>query len=203
MPTAPTHPIAVPPPINTNAPSPPRSPSQSPPTAPKSVAFDFSDPEISRDHHRQSRRGSDPRGYETDDSDSTLDDRRRASQPITSHYRHNSDRDRHRDHRDHHRDHHRDQDRDHDRDRDHDQDRESHRHRRHSTPNASSSRSAPEPIASPTPSNETIDLPDRFDKDGRRKPVKGEDPLADAFDDLVSGKGPAAKALKGLFGGGR
>jgi hypothetical protein len=53
---------------------------------------------------------------------------------------------------------------------------------------------------SPTDSDETIFLPDRFDKYGRKKPEKGEDLLADKLEELLSGKGSAGQLLKGLFG---
>ena len=46
---------------------------------------------------------------------------------------------------------------------------------------------------SPTLSDATVDLPPRFDKHGRRRPEKGDDPLADALEEILSGKGPAGK----------
>lgn len=58
---------------------------------------------------------------------------------------------------------------------------------------------------SPAESDATIDLPDRFDEQGRRIPDKGEDPIIDKIEELLSGKGSAGKYFKsltdGLFGG--
>lgn len=54
---------------------------------------------------------------------------------------------------------------------------------------------------SPVPSDATVDLPDRFYKDGRRKPQKGEDPLADTLDEVLGGRGPVGKIFKSLVGG--
>lgn len=59
---------------------------------------------------------------------------------------------------------------------------------------------------SPTPSDMTIDMPERFDQYGRRKPEKGEDPWADKFEDFLTGKGVAGalfERLAGGLGGGR
>ena len=62
---------------------------------------------------------------------------------------------------------------------------------------------------SPAHSDETIDLPERFDEYGR--PTKSEreqemDPLAAKIEDLLSGKGTAGKLIRsltdGLLGGG-
>ena len=49
--------------------------------------------------------------------------------------------------------------------------------------------------ASPA-SDETIDLPERFDSQGRKKAQPGEGFLADRLEGFLSGKGPARK----LFG---
>lgn len=62
-------------------------------------------------------------------------------------------------------------------------------------------------LRSPSPalSDTTIDMPERFDQYGKRKPQRGEDPLADTIEDLFSGKGAAGKLLgklTGVFGGG-
>lgn len=142
-------------------PSPSRSTSQ-PPQVSKSVAFDLTDSP------------HDP-GYETDDSDSTVE-------PYSSSHR---------------------GDRSHHRDRDHD----SHHHdrRRHSSsvpyppmphPSPASSRhrhhsSAPkhregrdQNKASESESDSTIDLPNRFDGQGRLLPER--DPAVDKFEDLVN-----------------
>lgn len=59
---------------------------------------------------------------------------------------------------------------------------------------------------SPAHSDATIDLPPRFDKDGRPKAQRGEDPIADKIEDFLAGKGSAGKLFKnltdGLLGGG-
>lgn len=59
---------------------------------------------------------------------------------------------------------------------------------------------------SPAHSDETVDLPPRFDKDGRPKAQRGEDPIADKIEDFLAGKGSAGKLFKnltdGLLGGG-
>ena len=55
-------------------------------------------------------------------------------------------------------------------------------------------------IPSPTSSDETIDLPDRFDKYGRRKPEKGDDPLADQLEEFLNGNGLAGRFLDRLTG---
>ena len=58
---------------------------------------------------------------------------------------------------------------------------------------------------SPASSEETIDLPDRFDQNGRRKAEKGDDPIAEKIQEILSGKGSAGKIFKnitdGLLGG--
>lgn len=68
---------------------------------------------------------------------------------------------------------------------------------------ASTSR-PPAPAASPAPSDETIDLPERFDKYGRKKPEADEDPSADRLDNILAGKGTTGKLfgnfVDGLFG---
>jgi len=46
-------------------------------------------------------------------------------------------------------------------------------------------------------SGETIDLPPRFDELGRRK---GDDPLADQLEDMLSGRGTAGKLFSRLAG---
>jgi hypothetical protein len=96
-------------------------------------------------------------------------------------------------------------------------DKKRHHHRRRSAdPTASStsaagpsdpprtSSRAPEPPVSPAPSDQTIDLPERFDKHGRKKPELGEDPLADKLDNILAGKGTTGKLfgnfVDGLFG---
>ncbi|KAL9590116.1 MAG: hypothetical protein Q9203_001097 [Teloschistes exilis] len=55
---------------------------------------------------------------------------------------------------------------------------------------------------SPTHSDVTVDLPERFDSKGRRIPDKGEDPLADKVEELLGGGGGGiGKFLKGFLGG--
>ena len=53
-------------------------------------------------------------------------------------------------------------------------------------------------------SDATVDLPPRFDDEGKKKSERGEDPVADRFEDIVSGKGAAGKVfgnfIDGLFG---
>jgi len=59
---------------------------------------------------------------------------------------------------------------------------------------------------SPAHSDATIDLPPRFDKNGRPKTQRGEDPIADKIEDFLAGKGSAGKLFRnltdGLLGGG-
>jgi len=55
---------------------------------------------------------------------------------------------------------------------------------------------------SPTGSNETIDLPDRFDEQGRRKPGRDNDPIADRIEEFLSGKGSVGGLFSRLTGGG-
>ena len=71
--------------------------------------------------------------------------------------------------------------------------RETHRHSR------TKDRGPPQPREpSPAHSDSTVDLPPRFDKDGRPKPQKGEDPIADKIEEFLSGKGSASKFLKNI-----
>lgn len=53
---------------------------------------------------------------------------------------------------------------------------------------------------SPTLSDATVDLPARFDQYGRRRPEKGEDPLADTLEELLNGNGPAGKLFTKFTG---
>lgn len=85
-----------------------------------------------------------------------------------------------------------------------------HHSRRRSADPTAAARSAPvnipgpHPAASPAPSDETIDLPARFDKSGRKKAQAGEDPIADRLDDILAGKGATGRLfgnfVDGLFG---
>jgi hypothetical protein len=54
--------------------------------------------------------------------------------------------------------------------------------------------------ASPA-SDATVDLPERFDKYGRKKPESGEDLLADKLEAFLAGKG-ATRVLFGNFADG-
>ncbi|KAL9602089.1 MAG: hypothetical protein Q9219_002085 [cf. Caloplaca sp. 3 TL-2023] len=84
-----------------------------------------------------------------------------------------------------------------------------HRHQHEAPPTAASNpesstntlvNSARSP--SPTYSDATIDLPQRFDERGRKIPEKGEDPLADKIEDLLGGGGGGfGKFMKGFLGG--
>lgn len=60
--------------------------------------------------------------------------------------------------------------------------------------------------ASPA-SDATVELPERFDKYGRRKTEPGEDFLADKLEEFLNGKGAARKLFgnfaDGLLGGTR
>lgn len=56
---------------------------------------------------------------------------------------------------------------------------------------------------SPTESDATIDLPDRFDKRGQKIPERGEDPIKDVMDDFLNGSGGGGfgKFVRGFLGG--
>lgn len=73
-----------------------------------------------------------------------------------------------------------------------------HHHHRSASQNDTMMRS---PSSSPTLSDTTVDLPPRFDQHGRRRPEKGDDPLADALEDMLSGKGPAGRLFSKFTGG--
>ena len=100
--------------------------------------------------------------------------------------------------------------------------RRHHRRRKSHDPSSSSataSSSRPQPLPpQPQPdvdrnatlspaSDDTVDLPERFDKQGRRKLVPGEDPLADKLEDILAGKGLGRRLFgnfaDGLLGGSR
>ena len=71
------------------------------------------------------------------------------------------------------------------------------RHRRHHRSHSQDERKR---IPSPAESDATIDLPPRFDQYGRKKPEKGDDPLADKIEEFLSGKGKGGKWLSKLMG---
>ena len=50
-------------------------------------------------------------------------------------------------------------------------------------------------------SDETIDLPERFDQDGGKKAERGGDPLAGKIEDVLSGKGTAGRIFQKFAGG--
>lgn len=74
------------------------------------------------------------------------------------------------------------------------------RRRRHHRHRRSRSHDGYARSPSPTGSDATIELPDRFDEQGRKKPERGEDPLADKIDEFLSGKGKGGKWLSKLLG---
>ena len=170
----------------------PRSSSQPAPGS-KNVAFDLGS-EGSRmsspDARRHRRRGETTRGYEAEDeSESTLDGRDKrypTHHPISET---ESDPERSAGHTKHRRRH-------------PGNDRSNADHRQH-RPRRSSKR---QPAArdggraSPAGSDTTIVLPDRFDKEGRKKPERGDDAMADILEDLIAGKGPGGKYFKKIFG---
>lgn len=172
------------------------SPPSPPPSSPrKSVQFSekpevstFSDPipiepeAVSPERHHHRHRHSHSRGYEAeDDTDSTPDDSRRRNQESSA--------------------------------RSHEAEdaingNEKRRHRRRRSRDPSSSQREPssldrprERVASPADSEATVDIPARFDDKGRKKAAQGDDPLADKFDELLSGKGAAGKVLGNFFDG--
>lgn len=55
---------------------------------------------------------------------------------------------------------------------------------------------------SPTSSDSTVDLPQRFDEHGRPVPDSGGDPLVEKIQDLFSGNGTVGRILQSLGGGG-
>jgi hypothetical protein len=195
QPRAPSPPPPIPP-LNPSAATvtPPRSSSQ-PAPAPKNVAFDLGSEASqisSPDLRRHKRRGEMNRGYEAeDDSESPLDGRDKrypTHHPVSETESDPEQSSRRRRHR---------RNRPHDEDRHHDDSR-----RTRSSRSSRSGRDRDGRTFSPYDSDATVELPERFDKDGRKKPEKGEDPIADALDDLFSGKGAGGKYLKKIFGGG-
>ncbi len=59
-------------------------------------------------------------------------------------------------------------------------------------------------MTSPADSDATVELPPRFDENGRRKTEGDLDPLASKVEEILAGKGAAGKVfgnfLDGLFG---
>lgn len=95
--------------------------------------------------------------------------------------------------------------------RDYDSETDSSHDGRHSSRHHKSDRrqrSAPrdDSTPSPAPSEETVDLPERFDEDGRPKPGTDENPLADTIQGFLGGKSSVGKMFltltDGLIGGG-
>ena len=80
------------------------------------------------------------------------------------------------------------------------------RHRRSKRSSGHRGRQDDSRTPSPAHSDETIDLPARFDPSGRKKPERGEDLISDKIEDFLSGKGSAGKLFKsltdGILGGG-
>lgn len=157
----------------------------------------------------RSRRRRRDRGYEAgDDTDSTADDQRRRNRGLdpgtaerepdrkdegTRHHRRRRSHDPSSSSR-------RDRDRDGERDRDRDRDG--------SRATNGSSRTKDKGKQRQTEdggdSDATEELPARFDNAGHKKTERGEDPVADRLEDLISGKGAAGKVfgnfVDGLFG---
>lgn len=73
-----------------------------------------------------------------------------------------------------------------------------HRRRRHRSHDPSAQRRTGSPDS--VNSSETVELPPRFDQEGRKVPERGEDPLADKIEDLLNGKGVAGGIFKRLTG---
>jgi hypothetical protein len=200
IPIATTTPSHVYPPPDDRLPDPASSPRHSqtspPPSSPrKSVQFSekpevstFSDPvpidseAVSPERHHHRHHHSHSRGYEAeDDTDSTPDDSRRRTQEQST------------------------------RSRDIEEatnGNEKRRHRRRRSHDPGSSHREPssrdrsiERVTSPADSEATVDIPARFDEKGRKKSEPGDDPLADKFEDMLSGKGAAGKVLGNFFDG--
>lgn len=55
---------------------------------------------------------------------------------------------------------------------------------------------------SPADSDATVEMPERFDEEGKRKSERGDDAIVDVLEDIFSGKGPGGKYFKKIFGGG-
>lgn len=49
-------------------------------------------------------------------------------------------------------------------------------------------------------SDDTIVMPDRFDRQGRKLPERGDDPLADKIQDILNGQGTVGKFFQRFTG---
>ncbi|KAF2151171.1 hypothetical protein K461DRAFT_279960 [Myriangium duriaei CBS 260.36] len=49
-------------------------------------------------------------------------------------------------------------------------------------------------------SESTVDLPPRFDNEGRKMPERGDDPLTDKLNDILAGRGTAGSIFRRLTG---
>jgi hypothetical protein len=170
----------------------PRSSSQ-PAPAPKNVAFNLDQSESSQlsspDMRRHKRRGETNRGYEAeDDSESTLDGRDKrypTHHPVSETESDPEKSFRRRTHR-----------------RRHPHPDDDHHYSKRSSRRSSRSHHHRDggPL-SPADSDATVELPERFDKEGRKKSERGDDAVADMLEDMISGKGPGGKYFKKIFGG--
>ncbi|KAL9044670.1 MAG: hypothetical protein Q9214_002208, partial [Letrouitia sp. 1 TL-2023] len=168
---------------------PPRASSQ-PPS--KSVQFDLhtpnstgtSSPTQIRKRRQRASSSSNDKGYRSDDYDSERsfsDNPSTAPSSFSTHHRHRHSYD-------------------------HTNGTPRHKHSHRQPPsNANSStntlvNSARSP--SPTQSDATIDLPDRFNKRGEKIPERGEDPIKDVMDDFLNGSGGGGlgKFVRGFLG---
>lgn len=79
-----------------------------------------------------------------------------------------------------------------------DPDKDRRRRRRHHRHNPSEPRAS-----SPSESDSTVELPDRFDERGKRIPERGEDDFVEKFQSLLDGRGSLGTVLQsfGLGGG--
>lgn len=77
-----------------------------------------------------------------------------------------------------------------------------HHRRRHKSRERSLSRPTPHRTDSvdSAASSETVELPPRFDQEGRKVAERGEDSLADKIEDMLKGKGLAGGIFKRLTG---
>ena len=74
-------------------------------------------------------------------------------------------------------------------------------HRRQGTDRRERDRDRRHREPSPTQSDSTVDLPDRFDKHGKKKLEEGKsggDPITDKIEQILSGQGTAGKLFKNI-----